>query len=400
MSYFAENGSIRGLTKIFDKIHVPVLFTHVQQDPETKENADLEAVEFVEFLEPAEPVESMDNVEGTVLSNNKEVANDNIEKSVTLALSIFENEKNETTVPDETNVYKHLKEYPIVNSWVQIFHWIPLPRVLRPALMKIAYSNSLAPYTITVDNFLVSNLNSLDSTIPGLRTLRMRDIRNVILDRPTKSIIATTGQSINQINDVTEKYLVTPSRNGIHQMRVLRGGYLPMIGSEPLIRSQINPIIKQVNERLAKDISRYISSRDLNLEIDKEVPINYVHLDTNDNEISHTVHLINTAVLRLRPVLFERLEQLNKLPKNSARYVSAIYEDSKANRGDGRMVVILASLETIRKLSIEGWTSVTSSEFTNFITSNPAFDEKLSIVEEAGKETGLIEAPNEPNNES
>ncbi|TID25434.1 hypothetical protein CANINC_002970 [Pichia inconspicua] len=376
MSYFADNGSIRALTKLFENVHVPVLFTHVEAPSET--STDLKTVE---------PVNDVENAED--LNHNVDL---DVEKAATDVIdSVSQDKTLDVTIPNETNVYKHLKEYPIVNSWLKIFHWVPLPRVVRPALMRIAYSDSLSPYTITVDNFLVSGLNSLDSSVPGIRTLRLRDIRNVILDTPIKNIAATTNYTIYQFSDLSQRVLITPSRNGIHQIRSLRGEYLPMAGSEPLIRSQLNPLIKQVNERLASNINKLLTSNEN--EANEEISINYVHLDTDSNEITQTIQLISTAATRLRPILLERLKQLSSLPENSAKYVSAVYQDSKTNRGDGQMVVILASLETIRKLSTEGWNFVSSSGFMDFVSSNPTLDEKLSIVEETNEAVVLDPIP-------
>ncbi|GAV28604.1 hypothetical protein PMKS-002076 [Pichia membranifaciens] len=166
----------------------------------------------------------------------------------------------EKKVPEETKVYKHLKTYPIVNSWIKIFHWFPLP----------------------------------------------------------------------------------------------------------------------MNQRLIEDINTFFPAPSDN----EEIPINYVTFDNQSNELSYTLRLINLALLRSRPVLQERFQQLTEAPSEARKYVAAVYQESQEHRGEGRIVIIIATLETIRKIVTDGYEAFSANRFFQFLLSEPTAEEKISIAEE------------------
>ena len=244
--------------------------------------------------------------------------------------------------------------------------------------MNIAYSNSLRPYTSYVDNYFDNQLNNLDEALPLVKTLRMRDIRNVILDDPIKNISVTTGKALVDVGNLTQRTIIEPSRDGIHQLRDLRGEYISFVDNQPIIRSHINPLIKQINMRLINDINTFLP---LNAE-SENIPISYVDLDDQSNELAYTFQIINMGLLRSRPVLQEKLQDITKSPQVASKHIASIYQESKENRGEGRIIIIIATIETIRKLVSEGYTLMSANAFLNFLGTQPNESEKLSIAEE------------------
>ena len=383
MSYFAENGSIRAIAKMFENIPTPMLFTNIDSKPqkideivEVGDNAGENNASEHKEDGPATKELSTENKENVDLKSKEEELLEKKEPTVV----------EEKKVPEETKVYKHLKTYPIVNSWIKIFHWFPLPRVIRPSLMGIAYSSRLNSYTTSVDTYLDSRLNALDQVAPLVKTLRMRDIRNVILDDPIMYITTRTTNSLRDISDLTQRAVIKPTREGLHQLRDLRGEHIPSMGNQPLLRSQLNPIFRQVNQRLIEDINTFFPAPSDN----EEIPINYVTFDNQSNELSYTLRLINLALLRSRPVLQERFQQLTEAPSEARKYVAAVYQESQEHRGEGRIVIIIATLETIRKIVTDGYEVFSANRFFQFLLSEPTAEEKISIAEETQQEENKI----------
>lgn len=387
MSYFAESGSVRAIAKMFENIPTPMLFTNIDSKPQkideiVEVDENVEEADLTKHKEDVLPVEELytEDKENVDLKDKEEELLE--EKGLTVT--------EETKVPKETEVYKHLKTYPIVHSWIKIFHWFPLPRVIRPSLMGIAYSSRLNSYTTSVDAYLDSQLNALDQAAPFVKTLRMRDIRNVILDDPIRYVAFRTANSLRNISDLTQRAVIKPSREGIHQLRDLRGEHLPFTGNQPLLRSQLNPIFRQVNQRLIEDINTYFPASSNS----EEIPINYVTFDNQSNELSYTLRLINLAVLRARPVLQERFQQLTETPSEARKYVAAVYQESQEHRGEGRIVIIIATLETIRKILTDGYEAFSANRFFQFLLSEPTAEEKVSIAEETQEEENDDKADN------
>lgn len=375
MSNFAESGSVRAIAKLFENINTPMLFTNVNSKP-----SQIDKIVETNDVVGEEPVQdlnklSVDDTNNDIFKQNKVSTNEEANIEVT------ENVVNQSiNVPQETEFYKHLKTYPIVNSWVKIFHWVPLPRIVRPRLMELAYSDRFNHYTTSVDSYLDSRLDSLEQVTPFVKTLRMRDIRNVLLDNPIRYVYTTANNSVRGLSTVTQNYLIEPSRNGIRDIREIRGKYITFLGSQPLVRQQLNPMVHAINSRMATYIDDYLPTTINELEI----PINYVTINNNSTELSFTVKLLDLAMLRSRPILQERFQRLTKVPANTGKYVASVYKESEENRGEGRIVVIIASLETIRKIATDGYEIISASRFFQFLQSEPTAEEKLSIVEEAG----------------
>lgn len=375
MSYFAESSSVRAIAKMFENIPTSMLFTNIDSKPQSIG----EIVEINKNVERSDDSEDKDGDHPAAESSTED--KENVDLQIKNKMSLEEEgttAKKEEKIPNETEVYKHLKTYPIVNSWVKIFHWVPLPRIIRPSLMGIAYSSRFNSYTTSVDTYLDSQLDALDKAMPFVKTLRMRDIRNVILDDPIMYFVTRASDSLRSASDLTQRVLIQPSRNGIHQLRDMRGEHLPFADNQPILRSQLNPIFKQVNSRLIEDINRFFPSPTN----EEEIPINYVTFDNHSNELSYTLKLVNLAALRSRPILRERFQHLTEFPADARKYVAAVYNESQEHRGDGRIVIIIATLETIRKTVTDGYEAFSANRFFQFLQSEPTAGEKISIAEE------------------
>lgn len=375
MSYFAESSSVRAIAKMFENIPASMLFTNIDSKPQSIG----EIVEINKNVERSDDSEDKDGDHPAAESSTED--KENVDLQIKNKMSLEEEgttAKKEEKIPNETEVYKHLKTYPIVNSWVKIFHWVPLPRIIRPSLMGIAYSSRFNSYTTSVDTYLDSQLDALDKAMPFVKTLRMRDIRNVILDDPIMYFVTRASDSLRSASDLTQRVVIQPSRNGIHQLRDMRGEHLPFTDNQPILRSQLNPIFKQVNSRLIEDINRFFPSPTN----EEELPINYVTFDNHSNELSYTLKLVNLAALRSRPILRERFQHLTEIPADARKYVAAVYNESQEHRGDGRIVIIIATLETIRKIVTDGYETFSANRFFQFLQSEPTAGEKISIAEE------------------
>lgn len=375
MSYFAESSSVRAIAKMFENIPASMLFTNIDSKPQSIG----EIVEINKNVERSDDSEDKDGDHPAAESSTED--KENVDLQIKNKMSLEEEgttAKKEEKIPNETEVYKHLKTYPIVNSWVKIFHWVPLPRIIRPSLMGIAYSSRFNSYTTSVDTYLDSQLDALDKAMPFVKTLRMRDIRNVILDDPIMYFVTRASDSLRSASDLTQRVVIQPSRNGIHQLRDMRGEHLPFADNQPILRSQLNPIFKQVNSRLIEDINRFFPSPTN----EEELPINYVTFDNHSNELSYTLKLVNLAALRSRPILRERFQHLTEIPADARKYVAAVYNESQEHRGDGRIVIIIATLETIRKIVTDGYETFSANRFFQFLQSEPTAGEKISIAEE------------------
>lgn len=279
--------------------------------------------------------------------------------------------------PKETLTYIHMQSYPIAASWIKILHWLPAPHFARDMMFGIAYSSYLRGYTLAIDSSIDKGLDQLDKRAPFVKTLRMRDIRNVLIDNPIHSIVSTTQQALHDTTDLAKTHVIKPSRTALYTIRDIRDGYIDF-QSQPIIRSQMNSVLKQVNVRLIERVNTYLPPD----ETKNELPISYVTFDPKSNELSYTVRIINLAIIRFRPVLRERLRLFGDLPANSRRHIGAIYQSSKENRGDGRIIVLIASLETIRILMDEGYELLTDNSFVNFLKSEPKSNEHVTIAEE------------------
>lgn len=242
--------------------------------------------------------------------------------------------KNEKTpvIPPETKTYAHLKTYPIAASWIRIAHWFPSPRVIRPILYKQAYTGSMRNYTVTVDDFIDSQiLGTLDKRVPTVKTLRMRDIRDFLTDPFVRAY------------RLADRVLIHPARSTIQDARInVRNGISDISSAgEPGFMSRIDPYLKPVNEEM------------VNL-INQRYPDNPVEGSSTDypNEFRYTIELVNDGVSRSRNSAESQLQLLRSIPSSASKKVAEIYHENLSKRGesDSRTVMMIASLDTIRTL--------------------------------------------------
>lgn len=278
-------------------------------------------------------------------------------------------------VSNETVCYKHLKTYPIVDSWIKVFHWLPSPNVFRPMLMKMAYSDLLKNYTVTIDEFLDKKLNVLDTIVPEVQTLRIRDIRNAILDEPVRYAISETSKYTNHIIEIGDCHILKPSKKKVYNIRRMHSKYLNTSG-KPLIRSHLDSFLKPLNLRMVNYINDYVAEKDTQL------PVSYVTIGPQSNELSYTVRIFKSGLLHARPILRQRLGELRKTPSEMFNYAAAVYQRSKKNRGEGKIVVVIASIDTIRASVRYGYKLLSKTFFFQIIQSNPNKEKDIAVAEE------------------
>lgn len=269
---------------------------------------------------------------------NIEIGNN--DTNISTAISYAVDEKG-NDVPNKTNFYKHLKTYPFVDSWIKIVHCLPKPNIFRPMLMKIAYSDPFKSYALIIDEFLDKKLLILDTIIPQAQTLRIRDIRNAILDEPIRESFSETNRYINNLIEAGDRRILKFSRRTVYNFRRMRSEHLNTSG-RPLIRSHLDSFLKPLNIRMMNYINEHY--------VAKELPVSYVTIGPQSNELSSTVRIINLGLFHAKPTLRQKLSELRNAPSEMMNYVAAIYQRSKQNRGEGRVVVVIASLDTIRAL--------------------------------------------------
>lgn len=77
-----------------------------------------------------------------------------------------------------------------------------------------------------------------------------------------------------------------------------------------------------------------------------------------------------------------RLKKISDLSTTSRRHVVAVYLSSKENRGEGRIIVFIASLETIRILVRQGFELVTENTFVKGLDSELKVKEQVTMAED------------------
>lgn len=291
------------------------------------------------------------------------------------ALAAEKTEADAFGISMETQTYKHLQTYPIVESWIKIYHWVPQSDLISSFVREIAYSGYLREYTAAVDRAVNGHLDRLDKNAPFVTTLRMRDIRNIIFDNPMHYAFSGTHNSIVDASELAKTRIFEPARKTVYSARGLRDQYIDL-HSQPILRSQLDPCLKRINARLMDIANTYFPpDKDKN-----EFPISYATFDPKTNELSYTIRIINSALVSFRPFLRPRLNEMAQFPSKSWRHIATLFDESRRDRGDGRIVVLLASLETIRVLINE---SLSGSLFVTFPQSHTIAGE---LVEPEGKD--------------
>lgn len=288
----------------------------------------------------------------------------------------------ETNEDTEIKTCRRLQTYPIVVSWVRINHWIPAFHIVRPRLLRMAYSDLLLPVTIATDTFLNQLLIQLEEMVPSIKTLRMRDIRNKITDNPIKKLLQETSTILAKASIVSGKVSILSSGNGIGKLRRFRRKNIAFtkrsLQSQPPSQLQLK---KSENySRLPLDIDEALIVKDTRLSSRS------VQSGEATNKVSHSSQRLDTAISEPRPVLDGMLSQISKTHSTAVKYMTSTYYISKKNRGHGKVVVVIATLETIRRLMSDGRKLATSSTITGFLCKEPIPREHGSNKEETRRQ--------------
>lgn len=230
----------------------------------------------------------------------------------------------------ELKTYAHLKRFPIAESWIRIAHTVPAPHFMRDYLMGLAMSNSVRQYTVGADNYVDQSLYRLEERAPQVKTLRMRDIRDIL---------------ISPLNDVYVAARETGTRTLAATNRFLA----------PISRPLVDPVFKPVNANMLKLLNDTYPNNPIHLEDLGVVP----------NELSYTVALVNGGIERTMPAVETAFKELSSLPGFASDRIARVYKENRRKRGDdgnSRVVMLIASLDTVRTLVEEGYDLVWDSE--------------------------------------
>ncbi|ODV84235.1 hypothetical protein CANARDRAFT_29388 [[Candida] arabinofermentans NRRL YB-2248] len=266
----------------------------------------------------------------------------------------------EFELPKTTKTYAHLQQYPIAASWMKIGHAVPMPHFFRTFLFRLAYSRFVRNFTEAADSFADQRLTNLETRVPQVKTLRMRDIRNRMTDPISKSALYVDDRMHNLSVSVHER-VVDPVRNRVSTARRARTALSAESGVN-FVSRQIDPLIKPINERLYETIEKRYEGEGTPLPTDANFP----------SELSRTVSILNNGYARGRPVLERRVNNMRELPSKASKRMSEVYQENRAKRGDGRMVVMIASLDTVRDLTNEGYTVINQPSEDTPITKQSA----------------------------
>ncbi|GME94313.1 unnamed protein product [Ambrosiozyma monospora] len=245
---------------------------------------------------------------------------------------------NQFEIPEATKTYTHIKEYPIANSWIRIAGYVPAPHVVRSRLYQTAYSPPMRDYTMSVDNVIDQYLNQVDETVPAVRTLRMRDIRDT-LTNPFTTLASRMNESANSFVGLFNRQVSDPARSFVQDVRK---SYAPLHDTHgrPLVRSQVDPLLKPINTRVESLINRRYNG------IGDPISSPYT------NELAHSRKIISNGMSRGTRSLSIRVSNFNGARSNIAtEHIGQLYEANKEKRGDqGRFVVMIASMDTARDI--------------------------------------------------
>lgn len=368
MPYFAQKGYVKKLAKIFENSSGRATFTDGSVKPE-----DSSPTTNSPKRPHPPPTELSDGVTG---NQNHFACGEaiNVEED---SCSTTHNNEESKSKPKKTKVYQHLKTYPVFCSSIKVVGWFPSARIAQYALNKVAYSKFFEPYTVAVDVYFDSRLTELDKAAPGIKRVQMRDIRIFVLDTPVTKITKTAAGYVIAVNKLTHNMIINPSKKRVHRLHDIRAQHIPGVDNQPIIRTYLMVKIKQINCRLSKDADHpvlfceeYVPSEDPlytehagldDVRAGTAVSTTSVGSDDISKELVRTFELLKLAMLGSRPgEVKTRLQNPKSKPNQTIRYVAAAFQQSKENRGGGKIVVVVASLDTIRSLASTGYQKITA----------------------------------------
>ncbi|KAG7819477.1 hypothetical protein KL928_002151 [Ogataea angusta] len=243
--------------------------------------------------------------------------------------------------PQTTKTYARVQTYPIAASWIRIGGHFPLPHVLRPRLYALAYSPAFKDYTEVLDSYFDHWLEDVEHTVPEIKTLRMRDIRDS-LTRPVVDASLLVDRNMHALSVAMNQRVLEPARKTAGD---IRKAYAPLYDTQgrALLRSQLDPVFRPLNERLARLVG-------------DDADTDY------SSELSHSLRLLNGVAEQTRPRIATSVARSRQLPSQVTSHLSEVYQANKSKRGEGRLIVMIASMDTVRDLLNEGYNVVSPGQ--------------------------------------
>lgn len=260
----------------------------------------------------------------------------------------------------ELKVYKHIQTYSAATLFLKIVRHLPTHCVVKETLVKIVNFKPLDYYIKIADENFDLLLSRLDGLILKIKESKIKNVKIIFLDN---SIFSTTSrarvmmkEALGSLQRISTDFL----KNSAYHLTSIPGRFILFMGDQPIIRSRLNPIFKKVNLRIIHYLNLYLppGSQSYADNTDSNCSVKF-----QSNELVNTFRLVDLAISRLRPILYDRLEQIVQSPNQMNKYFSSVYREARRHRGDGKIIVLIATLETIRTVANDGYELLEASWF-------------------------------------
>ncbi|KAG7720484.1 hypothetical protein KL949_001742 [Ogataea haglerorum] len=204
-------------------------------------------------------------------------------------------------------------------------------------LYALAYSPAFKDYTEVLDSYMDHWLEDVEHIVPEVKTLRMRDIRDS-LTRPVVDASLFVDRNMHALSVAMNQRVLEPARKTASDFRK---AYAPLYDTQgrALLRSQLDPVFRPLNERLARLVG-------------DDAGTEY------SSELTHSLRLLYGVAEQTRPRIANSVVRSRQLPRQVASHLNEVYEANKSKRGEGRLIVMIASMDTVRDLLNEGYNVV------------------------------------------
>uniref|UniRef100_A0A060TAR4 ARAD1D25850p n=1 Tax=Blastobotrys adeninivorans TaxID=409370 RepID=A0A060TAR4_BLAAD len=197
--------------------------------------------------------------------------------------------------------------------------------------------SQVGPIIDRADRFGDRMLTRLDKRYPQLQTAQPEEVYQMARE-PLRRARTRAHTARNS------------ARSSVHAARSRYARVYDTQG-KPLVRSQLDPVLEPLNNRLEDTIIQRIPN--------SRIPDRKV-----TNEFSRTVHLGRSAARASRPIALNQTRSVYRFPSRARSHVGTVYTDKKIKHANGndndtsRRVIILASLGTGRQLARDGATRI------------------------------------------
>lgn len=198
---------------------------------------------------------------------------------------------NETTAPDscsQKQFLAHFRLYPLVNSTKEIIFMIPLARQcatgIAPTFHAIRNTNPIKAVMDRGDVIADETLNRIDTIAPGLKTYDYGDL-HAPFTRPVNSALESSHRALMNTNESIKSVLIEPSARTVHDLRDRFHYVVYDNDGKGLIASSVDPLVGPLNEHLESFLL-------------KRFPERKTESTTDSNELSRTVRIITSIILR------------------------------------------------------------------------------------------------------